>query len=358
MEERQPAEHGRLNNVVDELQRLIDAGPAKSLISAYLASLVVDLAIVCECLHQLDLYMPSLHTHDESALQKLHVEQDRLLELETRWGVMFYTIDENAYDLVVLGKITDGKFTYPIAKRRTKENVEIMRVAERNLDKFWRKVDQDMLSNSEFKSGAVHRLMMQDRQLQRTPEWVEPVHETAQPPIKELYIPFSQPLFDSQEGNRQTQRENSAQPHKEKIKTRRLGGEETPAAEAEVIDVPTEVHDEPHFAISNRALKVFKTLFFTPSESSSPGEVAWTDFLHAMVAVGFVPEKLYGSVWQFSPDSDKVAAERSIQFHEPHGGNSKIPYRIARRHGRRLNRAYGWHGAMFTLKERSEEKSE
>ena len=100
---------------------------------------------------------------------------------------------------------------------------------------------------------------------------------------------------------------------------------------------------------------MFKTLFFSPSTTSTPGEVAWSDFLYAMVAVGFVPEKLYGSVWQFSPDRDKLAVERSIQFHEPHGANTKILYRIARRHGRRLNRAYGWDGSSFTLEEKSKE---
>jgi hypothetical protein len=98
---------------------------------------------------------------------------------------------------------------------------------------------------------------------------------------------------------------------------------------------------------------VFKTLFFTPSVTSTPGEVAWSDFLYAMVSMGFVPEKLYGSVWQFSPDPDKLDVDRSIQFHEPHGANTKILYRIARRHGRRLNRAYGWDGSSFILEEKS-----
>ena len=79
-------------------------------------------------------------------------------------------------------------------------------------------------------------------------------------------------------------------------------------------------------------------------EPNSPGEIPWSDFLHAMSHTGFEIEKLYGSTWQFTPT--KLDVERSIQFHEPHPVN-KIPYRVARRHGRRLNRAYGWTGAMF-----------
>jgi hypothetical protein len=147
-----------------------------------------------------------------------------------------------------------------------------------------------------------------------------------------------------------------SEPPKEKIKTRKLGSPEDVAANAEVVIPSAETEIKPVFVIDARALKVFKTMFFTPSLTSTPGEVAWADFLFAMVSVGFNPQKLYESVWQFSPDPDKLDAERSIQFHEPHGGNSKIPYQIARRHGRRLNRAYGWSGSSFTLEDKLKSK--
>jgi hypothetical protein len=65
-----------------------------------------------------------------------------------------------------------------------------------------------------------------------------------------------------------------------------------------------------------------------------------------MGTTAFTVEKLYGSVWQFTPRNLDV--ERSIQFHEPHP-IAKIPFLVARRIGRRLNRAYGWHGQMFAL---------
>lgn len=95
--------------------------------------------------------------------------------------------------------------------------------------------------------------------------------------------------------------------------------------------------------------KVFRTLFFDPANSTPPGELAWTDFVHALTRTGFAAEKLYGSVWQFRPTGLDV--ERPIQFHEPHPG-AKMPYVTARRHGRRLNRAYGWGLGMFVLKEK------
>jgi hypothetical protein len=103
---------------------------------------------------------------------------------------------------------------------------------------------------------------------------------------------------------------------------------------------------QPVFKVDRRSYKVFSTLFFQPSQSSQPGEMQWNDFLHAMASTAFAVEKLYGSVWQFSPRNLDV--ERSIHFHEPQS-IAKIPFRMARRIGRRLNRAYGWNGDMFML---------
>ena len=123
--------------------------------------------------------------------------------------------------------------------------------------------------------------------------------------------------------------------------------QEKTAAIDEAATAPVPAEDEqPVFRLKSRALKVFKALFYNPSQSDLPGEIQWWDFLFAMAATGFAPEKLYGSVWQFTPSGLDV--ERSIQFHEPHPVG-KIPFRNARRIGRRLSRAYGWHGAMFAL---------
>jgi hypothetical protein len=307
-----------LPNIVDELQRLIYAEPAKNLISPYLASVVGALAILSECFHQMDLYQPWSQKNYEVSPE----ERDRLLQqfvtCEKRWADMFRSIDSHDYELGTLGGPTNGKFAYPVSKRRTRENVETMRSAEKNLDKFWHKLDQDMMSKSSGLGGsAVHHLLTQGRPLQRIPAWVEPVREKVQPPIEELYIPFSQLSFNDERSNDQDLHESFDQPPKEKIKTRKNGNSEDVAGDADAVTPPTEA--KPASALNLRALKVFKTVFFTPSVTSEPGEVAWADFLYAMVSVGFNPEKLYGSVWQFSPDPDKLDAERSIQFHEPHG---------------------------------------
>jgi hypothetical protein len=86
-------------------------------------------------------------------------------------------------------------------------------------------------------------------------------------------------------------------PAKVKIKTKgipsTLQNDSIPTSET----IGCNVSDsQPNFSVDARALKVFRTLFFNPEVTSTPGEIPWNDFLHAMRETGFNVEKLYGSV--------------------------------------------------------------
>jgi hypothetical protein len=86
--------------------------------------------------------------------------------------------------------------------------------------------------------------------------------------------------------------------------------------------------------------------YTTPSQ---PGEVPWTEFVSAMSTISFLPEKLYGSVWRFTPkDGSTFGTETPINFHEPHP-STKLPFRTARMYGRRLTRHHGIDGGCFVL---------
>ena len=118
------------------------------------------------------------------------------------------------------------------------------------------------------------------------------------------------------------------------------------AHEIAAMDVPIpEVATAPTTAVSKRAYKVFSALFYDPINDPPPGEIPWSDFLHALSSIGFAVEKQYGSAWLFTPPSSQ---QRTIIFHEPHPSRN-IPIRIVRRYGRRLGRAYGWTFETFGL---------
>ena len=98
--------------------------------------------------------------------------------------------------------------------------------------------------------------------------------------------------------------------------------------------------------VDKRSLKVFRALFHTPNLPNQPGEGAWLDLLHAMIAIGFGAEKLRSSAWRFTLPAS--IGERSIQLHEPHP-ISKLPFVLARHYGRRLSNAYQWTSESFEL---------
>ncbi|KAJ5976101.1 hypothetical protein N7481_009808 [Penicillium waksmanii] len=156
-----------------------------------------------------------------------------------------------------------------------------------------------------------------------------------------LYLPVSAIYFGI------SPRQLDVAPPKAKSKTR---GKPSPSSaadtEVESLHEQNEFDRQPTFPMDTSALKVFRTIFFNPATTSTPGEVPWNVFLHAMTLVGFAATKLYGSVWQFQPT--KLDVERSIQFHEPHP-RGKVPFTTARRFGGTMNGVYGWSGGMSVL---------
>ncbi|KAJ5505984.1 hypothetical protein N7453_004941, partial [Penicillium expansum] len=249
-----------------------------------------------------------------------------------------------------LGDPSSGKFTYPIEKRRTKESVQALRSAEAHLDAFWAEIDRNLITKPGHSSDtAVGNLLSQPRILKRTGEWIEP---TKASPVRTTNVKskgdvttyFSQ--NPTPEDSEIPAKSLDVAESRTKVKTRGIPQTTIAITEAEDLTRPNTASREPTLFVDSRALKVFRTIFFNPTVTSTPGEFPWKDFLHAMVSVGFTAMKLYGSVWQFQPT--RLNAQRSIQFHEPHP-RGKLTFRVARLYGRMLNRAYGWVGEMFSL---------
>jgi hypothetical protein len=141
--------------------------------------------------------------------------------------------------------------------------------AEQNLDTFWCKVDEPTKLAASSSDTALHKLLTQGRTLQRTPEWVEPKRDTPAPPA-ELYVPFSRLFFDDQKEVAQAPTEESSQEPKVKLKTRGITEPEV-ETEAQEPQQPAATEVQPVFTLNARALKVFETLFYSPSSASTPG---------------------------------------------------------------------------------------
>lgn len=130
--------------MVDELQRLMDSeSQARDMISSWIADILSDLAIIAECLRQIDLYQPWANSFEDLLVDRKENIQAEFAKSTAPWGkimTIFSSKGPNASILAKLGAPVDGKFYYPSDKRRSEENTKAMQRAEENLDLFWSKV--------------------------------------------------------------------------------------------------------------------------------------------------------------------------------------------------------------------------
>ncbi|KAI8299595.1 hypothetical protein K4K61_010474 [Colletotrichum sp. SAR11_59] len=339
--------------ILDELERLLHAeSQAKELVSPYIASVIGNLSIISQCISQLDLYQPWARSYMSKMVDREDgLKKEFAVQTAGRAKAMAVLKESNVLPAARLAEPSNNGFAYPSEKRRTKAVTATLVEAERKLDAVWVAVDRLILEKAGgLWMDAVRHVLEHNRSLQRTPEWVdEPATGEKKPKPTDvqtdmIYRPLSTLYFEKSGEAAQ----DLSQPPKTKKKTKGIASQDPTETFTSTTDADADIETSASpIRVDTRSFKVFRTLFFDPNVTSHPGQVSWKDFLHAMTATGiFAAEKLYGSVWQFQrTDGD----QSRIQFHEPHP-YSKIPFVVARRIGRRLNRNYGWTGDMFVLK--------
>ncbi|KAG7121923.1 hypothetical protein HYQ44_002821 [Verticillium longisporum] len=319
--------------LLDMLNSLLQKEPsANALLTPYIQEQLGHFALITECLHQLQLFQPWADTFEH----KINESKDQInkdFAVKTQWMTAISQMSLGK-TFVHLGVPTDGRFRYPAAKAKTKENVEAMRSAEASLDAFW----SSFLQTYQHTLSPRIRDIFIHRERQRTKPWAEPIKST--PPAKGR----DAQLAASVGGLHLKEQQVSPAPAKTKTKTRGASAPEKADAQP-VAPAPRSDAAQKTIQVDKRALKVFNALFFSSDPNQQASETNWSDFLYAMTKTGFATEKIYGSVWQFTPTG--LESKKPLQLHEPHP-SSKIPFWLGRRIGRRLNRTYGWDRAMFS----------
>ncbi|OAL43910.1 hypothetical protein IQ07DRAFT_259125 [Pyrenochaeta sp. DS3sAY3a] len=338
--------HFTLYNLLDELERLTrDEADAKDLISPLLASYFSQLSVVVVCLDQFHQYQPWAKRIEQAIKNNEENVRLRYDQKLGKWGK-----SENAppsfltMEIYRAGNPKDGKFYYPSNKPRNRETIMAMISAEVALDTFWKKANAVWQRHAGATPASLVHGIIGEPFLHRTAPWVEPVKRRQ---LKLQIEEFPTRVHDSDKeitGNFNKHATSS----KQKVKTRGV-----PAMEREQgppdpppIAAPTPAAP-PKIALNKRSMKVFKTLFHSPNSPDQPGEIAWREFMHAMVSVGFNAEKLHGSAWHFWPGKN-LHLDKSISFHEPHP-SPKLPFTWARKYGRSLTMTFGWTAETFTL---------
>lgn len=332
------------SELLDELDRITRSnssgtrGGQNDLISPLVAASLSDLAVVSEIERQLNWHQPRINPvgddHEGAArrLQKQEMLYNKFFEATDN-----FKLEASVFDL----GLAMTKFNYPSAKRMTAATVNRMREAEMHLDEFWRVIDAHYVETlgEPLHSYMLKLGLMTVREIERTPEWIEPtVVVKPENNVPAITVAFS-------DLNIEEHPVPDAPPVKVKVKTRG-----SPHGEIDVVAeliIPAPPPPTETITVNKRAYKVFSSIFCVPSAAVLPGEILWTEFLYALSSAGFAIEKQHGSAWLFSPSGP---AKRPIMFHEPHP-SSRVPIQIARRFGRRLKYAYGWTIDTFVLED-------
>ena len=198
-------------NVVDELQRLLNSNTqAHNLISTHVASWIADLSIISECLRQINLYQPWASTFDYTMFEhKDKITKEFVEKTQTSaCFVLAFRGGENLNTFARYGASNKINFNYPVNKRKTKENVTAMQLAENNLDKFWTRVDEIIAQQVGIpRSTAAGAFLATQRSLKRTADWTEPIKSetrTEQSSEAEIETPLSDLYLDLQQRTEQT----------------------------------------------------------------------------------------------------------------------------------------------------------
>ncbi|KAL8690237.1 MAG: hypothetical protein Q9218_004275 [Villophora microphyllina] len=328
-----------LHNLLDEIERkLREEKLSRERVSPWIARILSDLSVLAEIRRQVGILRPG---HSCSRCQ---VDKEQWTEFIDRMGPFQQVLQGCMVLFNFAGKTTPlTKFNYPSDKPMSAKVVKAMQEAERHLDHIWKEVDNQFIEHG---AADIHELLaavLPKRGISRTPDWIEPEEkpETHTHGIENVNARAA--LLDLEMRTEQTIESEASPLQPDKVKTR--GKVIVSKALPEETVTEQLVEESPQLFVSKRGFRVFSTLFHNSSREKPPGEVPWSEFLSAMASVGFGIRKLDGSAWVFEPLNDLF--RRSIIFHEPHP-SSTIPYQVARRHGRRLERAFGWTGSSFT----------
>ncbi|KAI0127096.1 hypothetical protein BJ170DRAFT_724832 [Xylariales sp. AK1849] len=326
--------------ILDGLEKARIQSPARrELITSWVSDEMADLSVMAECWRQIMLYQPWA-TRFLDDLERIEKEESGL-DAAPQTGDSSVSADKQSVPDLPSGLVRTAmpsgrRFYYPIEKSPNKQNNEAMRQAEMNLDEFWNEF-LPMLRDSNLLNHHQSSTLL--RKIARTPERTEFDMKTLPNQAKETDLDYYFGTLTLRHADDQPRRFVLTAEKNSKLKTK--GTPVLPdRARTDESFLTSELESttktcRPYLKVDRRAAKAFQTLFYVPGLDNHQRELIWIEFTYAMTHVGFSAEKLYGSVWQFTPieNIEFTGTKRAIQFHEPHPHKS-LPYWKARRLGR------------------------
>lgn len=315
-----------------ELELLIQRHPtAKFFVSSWQGAQISILGVLCECRHVLEQYQYRFQGFSQYC-RKYPGEVENFYQSKFEVAFKVYNIP-NSFWYNTTGTMRDiliGESKYPIREPRSREVVKKLRKTEASFDQFWIKA-LDQLQRSRVLEVCVTSVF--SRKLQRTEPWAEPQIERTKAKKKNM-------------GSKSTNQPSDEFIHQENSEAEKPASTTKESVNAEMNGSTAEHGRYPPFKVDSRTFEVFNTLLFDGPDHSNLGEVSWDDFVHAMLAMNFTAEKLFGSAWLFKPIISLDNEFSYMIFHEPYTGG-KMEYTMIKHYGRRIARTLKWESHMF-----------
>lgn len=346
-----------LRPIVQEANYMLETdSEARDLIDPYIMTDFFDLAVLADLQHCIASFHPFSKAWVAAGMEDdVYVSTGLEDSFYTKRDILLYAANRGCLQAKTLDNPLDGRFCYPIEKRRTAETVKQMQRAEVALKKYW-----DELSLAMWDHGVFLEAMLQCHlsdgfrvKAPKTKDWKQTptaVFKPVSPPSDDFDNHDNSLASPSGKENKKTE---LSPEERTKTKTRGKADPQEASPPNHHETPATTDSSSPPILLPRRVFKVMCALLPSATNiSQTPREVAWEELLYAFYALGLVPEKLYGSVWIFKPvpaGQGLVNVERSIQFHEPkevRRGNKVSPLMV-KRLGDRLKRAFGWDGETF-----------
>ncbi|KAH8902971.1 hypothetical protein BR93DRAFT_941257 [Coniochaeta sp. PMI_546] len=342
----------------------------KAYLTRDVLELLGDLAVFAECLSQVEHFQPwamlfFADWNDDAeketvrlSVKTLNQHFKELTESNRAWKTSHRR-----------GLPKPGRFHYPIHEERTQHNIDLLQLAESNLDDFWeellRELDrerQDGLSQRarQLLSEKPARVSWEvqpagddskekepkekEQQEQQEEERKEEVETVAVPEV--AVKPQDSPPKTPSPGKRH--REEDEQPLEESPgKKRKVGNVTSQATKKDEEEKHSYISESGKILLPRKVYPDIFYLFHKPGARQGKGVLPWKRLMKLMVALGFSASSHSGSQWHFSPVADHLKPKKQgdkagpIRIDEPHPETYKT-FAQLRMLGDNLHNRYQW----------------
>lgn len=340
-----------------------------------------NLAVFAECLSQVEHFQPwtTLYFADWNQDPQKEAVRESVARLDQHFREL--TGSDRAWKKhFEKGLPKRRRFNYPIEELRTQQNVELLELAESNLDLFWHDLVQELKPDKQDALSARARAL-----LSKTPErprWIvqRPEEQGGEKPMPDVQGEQDQtPNQEKEQLRKDTEmrdvpeaaeasrpktpsppkrprEEDEEPPEQSPAKKKKDKAPAAPtASKKDRRQEPSDTDQSDKIQLPKKLYPHILCLFCIPGRTDARKKLQWRDFLKLMTHIGFSFRQTTGSICKFEPVSEKLLAKLppaeqnsrgDLEVHGPHP-ETFLRFWQCRRIGDSMHAKYKWTADTF-----------